>query len=70
MDKYCSYHRDHGHTTDDCRNLKAELEYWARRGMLKDFTTSPPLPLPDRRCIEGSSQREGLPLAAGKIHTL
>ena len=32
--KYCEFHKDHGHRTDDCIQLKNEIEYLIRRGHL------------------------------------
>ena len=32
---YCHYHRDHGHTTEDCRNLWDHLEQLVWEGRLK-----------------------------------
>ena len=32
---YCHYHHDHGHTTEDCRNLWDHLEQLVREGRLK-----------------------------------
>ena len=32
---YCQYHQDHGHTTEDCRNLWDQLEQLVREGKLK-----------------------------------
>ena len=32
---YCHYHQDHGHTTEDCRNLWDHLEKLVREGKLK-----------------------------------
>ena len=32
--KYCEFHRDHGHRTDDCIQLKKEIEFLIRRGNL------------------------------------
>ena len=34
---YCHYHQDHGHTTDDCRNLWDHLEQLVREGKLKQL---------------------------------
>ncbi|GAA0165988.1 hypothetical protein LIER_21252 [Lithospermum erythrorhizon] len=37
MRKFCQYHKDHGHDTDDCRHLKIEIEKLIQRGKLKDY---------------------------------
>ncbi|XP_022866144.1 uncharacterized protein LOC111385950 [Olea europaea var. sylvestris] len=36
--KYCDFHRDHGHTTEDCLALKREVEALIRRGFLSSLT--------------------------------
>ena len=38
--KYCEFHRDHGHQTDDCIQLRKEIEYLIRRGHLRRFVAS------------------------------
>ena len=35
--KYCEFHRDHGHQTDDCIQLRKEIEYLIRGGYLGCF---------------------------------
>ncbi|GAA0161349.1 hypothetical protein LIER_17685 [Lithospermum erythrorhizon] len=35
--RYYEYHREHGHDTNECRILKAELEKLIKRGYLKEF---------------------------------
>ena len=35
--KYCEFHRDYGHHTDDCIQLKREIEHLIRRGYLRRF---------------------------------
>ena len=35
--KYCEFHRDYRHRTDDCIQLKREIEYLIRRGYLRHF---------------------------------
>ncbi|GAA0162448.1 hypothetical protein LIER_18538 [Lithospermum erythrorhizon] len=35
--RYCEYHREHGHETNECRILKAELEKLIKGGYLKEF---------------------------------
>ena len=37
LTKYCEFHRDHGHRTDDCIQLRKEIEYLIRRGHLRCF---------------------------------
>ena len=38
--KYCEFHRDHGHRTDDCIQLKKEIEYLIRRGNISRYVAS------------------------------
>ena len=35
--KYCEFHRDYGHRTDNCIQLKREIEYLIQRGYLRRF---------------------------------
>nr|XP_027123991.1 uncharacterized protein LOC113740648 [Coffea arabica] len=59
---YCLYHRDIGHETEDCHDLKREIENLIRKGHLKQFI---------RR--GGGHQRHGLgygPNIAGVINTI
>ena len=51
MTKHCEFHRDHGHQTDDCIQLKKEIEFLIRRGNLRCYVapedqnqTAPPPP--------------------------
>ena len=37
--RYCEFHRDYGHHTDDCIQLRKEIEYLIRRGYLRRFIT-------------------------------
>ena len=36
-DLYCRFHRDHGHTTEDCFALKQQIEALIRQGKLGKF---------------------------------
>ncbi|XP_065625816.1 uncharacterized protein LOC136065922, partial [Quercus suber] len=38
---YCTYHRDKGHTTEQCRILKDHLEQLVKLGHLKEFVLEP-----------------------------
>ena len=38
--KYCEFHKGHGHRTDDCIQLKKEIEYLIRRGHLSHYVAS------------------------------
>ena len=38
--RYCEFHRDHGHLTDDCIQLRKEIEYLIRCGYLRRFVSS------------------------------
>ena len=35
--RYCSFHKDYGHTTEDCHKLMDEIEFHVRRSMLKEY---------------------------------
>ena len=35
--KYCEFHRDYGHRTDSCIQLRREIEYLIQRGYLRRF---------------------------------
>ena len=35
--KYCRFHRDHGHDTNECYDLKQEIENLIRQGKLRNF---------------------------------
>ena len=35
--KYCCFHRDYGHDTDECFDLKQQIENLIRQGKLRNF---------------------------------
>ncbi|GKV51226.1 hypothetical protein SLEP1_g57895 [Rubroshorea leprosula] len=53
--RYCDFHQDHGHTTEQCNSLKSELESLAQKGMLNEqglgYQQAPPLLPPPARII-------------------
>ena len=38
--KYYEFHKDHGHRTDDCIQLKKDIEYLIQRGHLNRYVAS------------------------------
>ncbi|XP_021631775.1 uncharacterized protein LOC110629169 [Manihot esculenta] len=40
-DKYCQYHRTHGHDTNNCYQLISEIEMLIKRGHLRNFVKKP-----------------------------
>ncbi|XP_023886536.1 uncharacterized protein LOC111998674 [Quercus suber] len=54
---YCTYHKDKGHTTEQCRVLKDHLRQLVKVGHLKEFVVNPS----DRGTGQGAQQR-GNPL--------
>ena len=63
--KYCEFHRDYGHRTDDCIQLKREIEYLIRRGYLRCFISLEKQPPPPPRKTTIQHQQ---PL--GEIHVI
>ena len=35
--KYCHFHKDHGHYTEDCRDLKEQIEGLIRKEKLQQY---------------------------------
>jgi hypothetical protein len=35
--RYCEYHNDHGHLTEDCITLRREIEIFIQKGKLIKF---------------------------------
>ncbi|XP_022851507.1 uncharacterized protein LOC111373230 [Olea europaea var. sylvestris] len=35
--KYCEFHRNHGHTMEDCQALQQEIEALIKRGLLRNY---------------------------------
>ncbi|CAA0821501.1 Unknown protein, partial [Striga hermonthica] len=57
-DLYCRFHKDYGHTTENCRHLKDEIERLIRAGYLKEFVYHDRVKGKGRRrCREDSEER-------------
>ena len=56
MTKYCDFHRDHGHQTYDCIQLKKEIKFLIRRRHLRRY-----VPLEDRNLAPPPSPRHPAP---------
>ncbi|KAL0434623.1 UNVERIFIED_CONTAM: hypothetical protein Sradi_0170200 [Sesamum radiatum] len=41
-DRYCRFHKDRGHSTEDCYHLKNEIEKLIQRGYLKEYVENRP----------------------------
>ncbi|GFY93431.1 hypothetical protein Acr_08g0018270 [Actinidia rufa] len=48
--KYCEFHRDHGHNTENCFQLKEQIADLIKRGYLRKYVATRPLPhSPEKR---------------------
>ena len=50
-DKYCRFHRDHGHDTAECYDLKQQIEAFIRQGKLQRFVSKEKADPPQKQAI-------------------
>ncbi|KAJ9557123.1 hypothetical protein OSB04_011737 [Centaurea solstitialis] len=74
QNRWCDFHEDHGHTTDECISLKKEISYLKSKGHLKGVILEeqgrPASPVHTKvvNCITGGSEVCGLTYSAAKRH--
>ncbi|XP_022857056.1 uncharacterized protein LOC111378118, partial [Olea europaea var. sylvestris] len=55
--KYCDFHRDQGHTTEDCLASKREIEALIKRGFLGSYTSNDKHPMNNQNRDKGPKGR-------------
>ncbi|XP_022888990.1 uncharacterized protein LOC111404411 [Olea europaea var. sylvestris] len=68
--KYCDFHRDHGHTTEDCLALKREIEALIRRGFLSSYINNDKRPRNNQNGGKGLEDRENKKPTASTINII
>ncbi|GKV40237.1 hypothetical protein SLEP1_g47906 [Rubroshorea leprosula] len=64
--RYCDFHQDHGHTTEQCNSLRSELESLAQKGMLNEYIQRAEQPRfvreqgPQHQAIRNPPNRQGV----------
>ncbi|GAV71536.1 hypothetical protein CFOL_v3_15028 [Cephalotus follicularis] len=70
-EKYCRYHHDHGHDTDECRQLKNQIEDLIRKGHLRKYVDrDAPQGRREQREEAPRQQEEQQQQPRGVIHTI
>ncbi|KAL0282337.1 UNVERIFIED_CONTAM: hypothetical protein Sangu_2956500 [Sesamum angustifolium] len=61
--KYCRFHRDRGHTTEECHHLMNEIEKLIQRGYLKEYINQGPSRQPQDSISAQTRNTDNLPTA-------
>ena len=61
-DKYCRFHRDHGHDTTDCYDLKQQIEALIRQGKLQSFVSKERTDPPQEQVLRRKNERPRPPI--------
>ncbi|XP_030945657.1 uncharacterized protein LOC115970126 [Quercus lobata] len=56
--KYCRFHKDHGHYTEDCRDLKEQIEELIRNGKLQQYVKRGDSGRYDQKSQQGGSRKD------------
>ncbi|XP_023895558.1 uncharacterized protein LOC112007447 [Quercus suber] len=74
LKKYCRFHKDHGHYTDECRDLKEQIEELIQRGKLQKFVKrdhQPQLKTEDKNHDDAKGDKRDHPKqVVGEIRTI
>ncbi|KAL0371758.1 UNVERIFIED_CONTAM: hypothetical protein Scaly_0857400 [Sesamum calycinum] len=62
-EKYCRFHRDRGHTTEECHHLMNEIEKLIQRGYLKEYINQGPSRQPQDSIFAQTRNTDNLPTA-------
>ncbi|XP_030923012.1 uncharacterized protein LOC115949886 [Quercus lobata] len=61
-DKYCHFHRDHGHDTANCYDLKQQIEALIRQGKLQRFASRERTDTPEEQAPRRENERPRPPI--------
>ncbi|XP_030948930.1 uncharacterized protein LOC115972828 [Quercus lobata] len=61
-DKYCRFHRDHGHDTANCYDLKQQIEALIRQGKLQRFVSREKTDKPEEQTPRRENERPRQPI--------